>query len=638
MALFYILYHFFLQRLTFFSFNRFYLLSSLVMSFLIPALQLEIERKAEVQPRPHFSEVLTSSGLMLSKDSPVVIPSDMTVTIETSYTWLDGINAVYWLVAAVSIGSVIIQSLLVLKHTAKINMRLGNLNVIYKSKGFTNCSFLNYVFVDAEHLTEEQQGVILKHEQVHADQMHTLDKLFVQFCKSLLWFNPFIYLYGQALESVHEYEADKDASCTVGQSNYANLLLAIAVRKNNSSLLQNFVKHPLKARIHMLFTNPSKNMKKLTYLISLPMLAMLLWGFSVSYVDKENLPNVKEAIPFAEKSIAAIDSPRYRQKVKLNPELLKLQGGLAKWRESEEYKKRLAKAYRLGHGVISGVVKDNPQTDLDKYTPYLFITDQQTYVFDAMGMDQQTIARVKSMGRIELKVGTAGVNQYEPYLSISASKIMKDSQVVYARPVPVQSAFLYEANKVRFTDGTITKIGGSAYAREIEVAANGHTFLVKANSAQVSLKEFEHFKRGDQVRLRFVHELKSGQKSYLIKDWVAISKDLRSYGLKNKQMFYRFYEKITEKKLANTEIRYSATDSIVVPRDNKTVALYGAVTFEFQDIKIEGTQAVYNKESMLGSARQVTVRDEVSKTLIKADSVVFNAKNKNMKFFGVKAH
>lgn len=41
---------------------------------------------------------------------------------------------------------------------------------------------------------------------------------------------------------------------------------------------------------------------------------------------------------------------------------------------------------------------------------------------------------------------------------------------------------------------------------------------------------------------------------------------------------------------------------------------------------------------MLGSAKQVTVRDEVSNTLIKADSVVFNAKNKHMKFFGVKAH
>src|SRR5690349_7020052 len=46
LGLFYIFYHFCLQRLTFFSVNRIYLLNTLAISFVIPALQLQVERSA----------------------------------------------------------------------------------------------------------------------------------------------------------------------------------------------------------------------------------------------------------------------------------------------------------------------------------------------------------------------------------------------------------------------------------------------------------------------------------------------------------------------------------------------------------------------------------------------------------------
>ena len=45
-APFYLIYHFFLQKLTFFSVNRVYLLSTLLLRFVIPVLQIQMERTA----------------------------------------------------------------------------------------------------------------------------------------------------------------------------------------------------------------------------------------------------------------------------------------------------------------------------------------------------------------------------------------------------------------------------------------------------------------------------------------------------------------------------------------------------------------------------------------------------------------
>jgi hypothetical protein len=153
--------------------------------------------------------------------------------------------------------------------------------------------FLNLVFVDQQELTEEEMKVILQHEQVHVARYHSVDKLLVSACKALLWFNPLIYLYDSALEQVHEYEADRETSLTIGDTPYANLLLAMAVKKNNPSLAHSFVRNPLKGRIKMLFTNQSKNMKKLTYLTVLPIGLVLTWTFAVQLVYANNPLNAR---------------------------------------------------------------------------------------------------------------------------------------------------------------------------------------------------------------------------------------------------------------------------------------------------------------------------------------------------------
>jgi hypothetical protein len=285
-ALFYAFYYFCLQRLTFFSVNRIYLLSTLIISFVIPALQLEVQRSAD--ERSQVREVtavytgtfpeLPNSGAAIQSYAPQTEQGRLTID------WTQVLFVSYWLIAVSMLLIFAFQALQLLKHTRQVNQKIGRLRVVFKQDGFTNCSFLNYVFLNRKELSDEEMAVILHHENVHICRYHSVDKMIIAICKALLWFNPLIYLYDKALAQIHEYEADKETSAAIGSTSYASILLAMAVRKNNPSLTHSFVRNPLKGRIKMLFTNPSKKMKKLMYLAALPIGLILIWTFAVQVV------------------------------------------------------------------------------------------------------------------------------------------------------------------------------------------------------------------------------------------------------------------------------------------------------------------------------------------------------------------
>ncbi|MES2456516.1 MAG: M56 family metallopeptidase [Bacteroidota bacterium] len=284
-ALFYAFYHFYLQRLTFFSVNRAYLLGTLVLSFVIPALQLEVASSAVRSSSPETLRTYTSSFTPAVNPGPVAQYSPVQADEEAlAVDWQQVLWVSYWLIAAVMLSLFAYRALQLLRHTRNVNQKIGRLRVVYKEEGFTNCSFLNYVFLNRQELSDEEMAVILHHENVHISRYHSVDKLIVATCKALLWFNPMLYLYDKALTQVHEYEADQETSTAVGSTSYASLLLAIAVRNNNPALAHSFVQNPLKGRIKMLFTNPSKNTRKFMYLAALPIGLGLVWTFAVQVV------------------------------------------------------------------------------------------------------------------------------------------------------------------------------------------------------------------------------------------------------------------------------------------------------------------------------------------------------------------
>ena len=293
-TLFLCLYLLFLSKLTFFKFNRFYLLSTLIISFIIPALHVNMQRELKTVPAETLidrteSERNLAEPLRFNQPIDPLYNHDSKPTID----WFGFLPHVYGLIAGIIIAIQLSSLFNILKFTGSYIRSEDGLKLVTKSTGFTNCSFFNYVFIDQESLSDSELSVFLQHEKVHAAQFHSVDKVLLMLFKAVLWFNPIIYLYDRALEQVNEYVADETTSASVGNHAYAHILLKLAITRNDMPLVLNFVKNPLKDRIQMLFNAKSKSMKKLVYLFALPAVGGLFLLFAVEVVYAENKTALK---------------------------------------------------------------------------------------------------------------------------------------------------------------------------------------------------------------------------------------------------------------------------------------------------------------------------------------------------------
>ncbi|SKB46200.1 BlaR1 peptidase M56 [Sphingobacterium nematocida] len=244
------LYHLCFRKLTFFQWNRVYLLGIVMVSLLIPVgLFVDLSDvfvKEQMLPVVNLAEVM----------DVVYIPD---TSDEQSYRLVDILSKLYW-------GGVLVCVLLLIWRLRKV------------SKAFTfrheyaSFSFFRKVFLGSKVQDERMIG---DHEQVHVDQGHSYDIVLLEIVGVLNWFNPIVYLIRKELKFQHECIADE--LCSQDKVAYAELLVAHAMRTNPSHLVHYFSNQSfLKKRIMMLFKNKSSNRNKLFYLAGLPILLIVV--------------------------------------------------------------------------------------------------------------------------------------------------------------------------------------------------------------------------------------------------------------------------------------------------------------------------------------------------------------------------
>ncbi|MEJ7780653.1 MAG: M56 family metallopeptidase [Daejeonella sp.] len=120
---------------------------------------------------------------------------------------------------------------------------------------------------------------VLQHEMVHVRQIHSADKIIARVSQIILWVNPFAYAFSNAIEANHEYEVDQLMTKSSSKEMYADLILKLAV-PGTDQLSNQFNKFPLSRRIFMIFGKPSKNLKKLLYVLVLPLIVLSFLVFA----------------------------------------------------------------------------------------------------------------------------------------------------------------------------------------------------------------------------------------------------------------------------------------------------------------------------------------------------------------------
>lgn len=587
-------------------------------------MQFEIKREIMVIETRDWSE---KPQLEKLSDEPFNMMQPLAVEYEpkqaTEIDWnMIGFYAYLSITAMLLL--VCVWRLFVLLKYAQGFKQIDGLKLISKTEGFTNCSFFNYVFID-DQLNESELRVLLRHERVHVQQFHSIDKMLLMLFKVLFWFNPVIYLFDKAVEQNHEYEADEITSSGCGSEAYANLLLKLAVAKSDMPLIHNFVKSPIKDRIKMLFNSKSKNMKKLTYLLALPVVFGLVWLFAVEVVYAQSETKKDVFTPDALQNKA----PKYHDLSLPNVKQTDPYFTSKEYLELKEISE-LAIGNTL-NGILNEDYKSKSTIGYDDGK--LFKSQGTTYILPKMYLGQQTLNLLKTGDELKIVVASTGFTRGEKFVYLNPKQVFSGDKLIYQMPEPKVYPFLYEANSVRFNDGLISSITPSGAKKIFNVISNGYSFKLIVDESQTALAYLNNFKKGDSIRLRFVHEVKTGAKSYLVKDWISISKNVKTFGVQNKKLFYKFYKEDGHQKVAGLKTQPTVkTTEAVLPKNLQLSSLNGDGNIaKLKEILIEFKSSENSK-----TKGEITNNKDIldQKVSYKADSVEFNKSKSIIYMYG----
>jgi len=276
-AAFYLVYRFLFSKLTFFTLNRWYLLSALVISMLIPLLHINIQTTL---PATDIKPLIVNTNTKTI--SEVIDPVFIAQQPQHRTDWILVANIAYCAIA----GVLLLKLLIVLGSIVFKVIKYGEKQDGYwliEGRSHNNSSFFKYIFLNAAGLNDQEQEQVIYHELVHARLVHTADNLFTEVLKAVLWFNPFVYLFSKALHQSHEFEVDRHLALQYNSKDYAGLLLKLS-NPARVGIGNQFSAYGLKTRIQMLFRSQSATAKKLSYLLVLPVVIGLVYFLAVERV------------------------------------------------------------------------------------------------------------------------------------------------------------------------------------------------------------------------------------------------------------------------------------------------------------------------------------------------------------------
>ncbi|MGV8946651.1 MAG: M56 family metallopeptidase [Lutibacter sp.] len=284
-ALFLAIYDLFLQNETFFKWNRMYLLATPFLSFIIPILKLESFQKTVPQEYVvQLPEVVLNPQAFLEQTA-----ESSSILQYSSFIFYSGagIFALLFLLKLAKVLKLIRANKVIKKQ---------NYSLVVLEKKQSAFSFFNYIFIN-KHLLENKDLQIIQHELVHCKHRHTLDLLYFELLKIVLWFNPLVYVYQKRITLLHEYISDAEVVRETDKNNYFNKLLSETFNVENISFINQFFKHSLiKKRILMITKEKSKKLKQLKYLLIVPLLVGMLFYVSCSDDSQINIEQVENAL------------------------------------------------------------------------------------------------------------------------------------------------------------------------------------------------------------------------------------------------------------------------------------------------------------------------------------------------------
>lgn len=278
-------YKLFLEKESFFSANRIFLIATIVLTFSLPFISLPelindqgfvsaiIDKTDERESLPHSE--MQSTG---ESGQTVVHFSNESITQEK-------IGVLGWLLRLYYFGVAIFSLNLLSQVTSLLIKAKKSADRIYdtdgviisKYPGQSPCSFFHYIFINPEDYDFQTYDQILEHEKIHVKKFHVLDLLLAEIAIIFLWFNPAVWILKTEVEKNIEYETD-DLMLkreTVERENYQMNLLAIATHAKPLVVTTNYNQSMIKQRIVKMNAKKSNPYNYWKYAFMVPLIVAM---------------------------------------------------------------------------------------------------------------------------------------------------------------------------------------------------------------------------------------------------------------------------------------------------------------------------------------------------------------------------
>lgn len=284
-----------LRRLTFYRWNRLFLLVYPAMAFLVPFIDItdllkqQTDDKAwlraipvleqyafRLEPREHINWFAPATiGWLVFAAGCIIMTA--------RFFWR------YWSLRKAVSGAVLL---------ADDEARLYHVN-----KRIVPFSFGRSIYLNKDLHTEAELQEILRHEFIHVKQRHSLDMIWGELLCIISWYNPFAWLIRHAIRQNLEFIADHQVLANgVDRKQYQYMLLKVT-GMSSFSVANNFNLSSLKKRIIMMNKKTSASVHLLRFVLIVPVLAVLLLAFrSVTNIDLPSPANLVSDHLFADTS------------------------------------------------------------------------------------------------------------------------------------------------------------------------------------------------------------------------------------------------------------------------------------------------------------------------------------------------
>lgn len=279
LAVVYLFYRLVLYKLTFYNWNRWYLLGYSFLSFIIPLVDISplLENNAWQENRLiSWVPVFQGSGASGELAAGPVL------------TWDRSVIAVGLLLSGMLLMicrlGIQFYSYQRMKRNAAVIEGIG-MKLYQVDAPIMPFSFGRSVFVNRHRHSDEELQEIIRHEIVHIRQRHSLDMLWGEILCLLSWFNPFAWWLKKAIRQNLEFIADDNVlRHGVGKKEYQYLLLKVT-GNHSYSITTPFSFSSLKKRIAMMNRSRSAKLHLFRFVFLLPLLVVALLAFRKQYAS-----------------------------------------------------------------------------------------------------------------------------------------------------------------------------------------------------------------------------------------------------------------------------------------------------------------------------------------------------------------